>query len=271
MSVVMMERPETTDADRHWQDIYKVLSVCGRADSPKDLVQTLLDNIEDICHFDQAFVYHLDDNHNICDTYTVNVRNHWRDMYLEHYAKDVRDYLNDNPNRFRADDARLSPQLYLHDYNSAASIDFHPNKNDFFFNYLRPCGVTYTCGFGLSDLESNIRAVVSLGRVSEHCFTRSELYKLQTLIPHINNLHKNYFYQRASFDDLEHDIWRDSRLTAREAEITSLLCKGISPTTISKALCIALSTTYKHIANIHKKVNVSSQQELLNHFLHHSS
>jgi DNA-binding CsgD family transcriptional regulator len=269
MSVVMMERPETIDADRHWQDISKVLSVCGQADSPKHLIQTLLDTIESVCHFDQAFTYHLDDNHNICDVHTPNVRNHWRDMYLEHYAEDVYDYLYSNPNRFRTDAIRFSPRLY--DYSSVASIDFHPDKNDFFFNYLRPRGITYSCGFGLGDLEGNVRAVVSLDRVSRHCFTRSELYKLQTLIPHINNLHKNYFYQRASFDDLEHSIGRDPRLTAREAEITSLLCKGISPTTISKTLCIALSTTYKHIANIHRKLNVSSQQELLNRFLRHSS
>jgi DNA-binding CsgD family transcriptional regulator len=267
----MMERPEAIDADRHWQDIYEVLSVCGQADSPKHLIQTLLDSIEGICHFEQAFTYHLDDNNNIYDVYTIDVRNHWRDMYLEHYAEDVCDYLNNNPNRFRADDSRFSPRLYLHDYSSAASVDFHPNQNDFFFNYLRPRGITYSCGFGLSDLEGNTRAVVCLDRVSKYCFTRSELYKLQTLIPQINNLHKNYFYQRASFDELEHDIGRDPRLTAREAEVTSLLCRGISPTTISKTLCIALSTTYKHIANIHRKINVSSQQELLNHFLHYSS
>jgi DNA-binding CsgD family transcriptional regulator len=267
----MMERPEAIDADRHWQDIYEVLSVCGQADSPKHLIQTLLDNIESICHFDQAFTYHLDDNHNICDVYTIDVRNHWRNMYLEHYAEDVSDYLNNKLNRFGADAIGLSSRLHLYDYSSAASIDFHPNRNDFFFNYLRPRGISYACGFGLSDLEGNFRTVVSLDRVSRHCFTRSELYKLQMLIPQINNLHKNYFYQRTNFDDLEHDIWRDSRLTAREAEVTSLLCKGISPTTISKTLCIALSTTYKHIANIHRKLNVSSQQELLNRFLRHSS
>ena len=52
-------------------------------------------------------------------------------------------------------------------------------------------------------------------------------------------------------------------LTKREQEVVELLCRGLSPAHVSKTLKISVSTAYKHIAHIYKKLNVSSQQELL--------
>ena len=57
--------------------------------------------------------------------------------------------------------------------------------------------------------------------------------------------------------------WKEYNLTKREIEITNLLCQGMTVQNISSVLYIALTTTYKHIANIYKKLGVSSQQELL--------
>ena len=38
---------------------------------------------------------------------------------------------------------------------------------------------------------------------------------------------------------------------------------GLSPAHVADTLFISTSTAYKHIANIYKKLHVSSQQELL--------
>ncbi|SHD77549.1 Response regulator containing a CheY-like receiver domain and an HTH DNA-binding domain (fragment) [[Clostridium] ultunense Esp] len=86
---------------------------------------------------------------------------------------------------------------------------------------------------------------------------------LNLAIPHLNNLHKNFFYQQTSRKGIDQISWETTDLTDREIEITNLLCQGLSPGNISKSLCISLSTTNKHIANIYEKMNVSSIQELL--------
>ena len=52
-------------------------------------------------------------------------------------------------------------------------------------------------------------------------------------------------------------------LSRREREISQLLCGGLSPAQISQKLFISISTIYRHIANIHLKMNVSSRQELI--------
>lgn len=93
---------------------------------------------------------------------------------------------------------------------------------------------------------------------------------LQLAIPHLNNLHKNFYYQGFSRKVIKRATWETANLTARETEIANLLCQGISPANISRTLYISLSTTYKHIANIYKKMHVSSQQELLVRLLRQS-
>jgi DNA-binding CsgD family transcriptional regulator len=211
----------------------------------------------------------MDDNHNICDVHTVNIDSHWRDMYLEYYAKTVHQYREDCQSQ-TGDGAGSACHPQLHDFGSMTSAYFAPNT-DFIPNYVRPRGLVYSYGFPLKDMDGNNRAIIALDRVSRHCFSHSELHSLQMIVPQINNLYKNFFYQRAVLDDREYQALGGYRLSPRELEVVKLLCRGISPINISKNLSITLATAHKHIANIHKKLNVSSQQELLNRFLWRSS
>ena len=79
----------------------------------------------------------------------------------------------------------------------------------------------------------------------------------------LNNLHKNFYYRNNSLAKVKQDTWAEAKLTAREIEVVDLMSQGISPNNISKILYISPSTTYKHIAHIYEKMQVSSQQELL--------
>jgi DNA-binding CsgD family transcriptional regulator len=142
------------------------------------------------------------------------------------------------------------------DWDKEPSTEFVPN-------YIRPRGLTCSFGFALFDLNGVYRAIISLDRVRERRFSDDEIANLQLVIPQLNNLHKNYFYQSFSRDALKQVTWSTANLTAREAEIADLLCQGVSAANISRTLYIALSTTYKHIAHIYEKLNVSSQQEML--------
>jgi len=133
-------------------------------------------------------------------------------------------------------------------------------KNEFFAGYIEPQGIQYTLGLVLFDLSNSLRAAIFLDRTIRVPFSRDEKTALSYILPHLKNLYKNFYFNSYA------DIIRDTdcfALTAREVEITVLLCKGAGPSSIGRKLCISTTTVYKHIANIYGKMNVSSCQELL--------
>ena len=110
------------------------------------------------------------------------------------------------------------------------------------------------------------RVAASLDRTSERPFSESEVEILELVTAQLANLYKNFFTDPATIPGVSRNIddaTLDALLTKREREVVKLLCQGLSPTTISTTLNISLSTAYKHIAHIYKKLHVSSQQELL--------
>ena len=85
---------------------------------------------------------------------------------------------------------------------------------------------------------------------------------MELLHSHLDNLYQNmYIYNSSSNTNALSTL--DESLSNREQEISGLLCVGLSPAEISDKLCICVSTIYRHIANIHLKLNVSSRQELI--------
>ncbi len=83
---------------------------------------------------------------------------------------------------------------------------------------------------------------------------------MATVQPHLDNLHRNLYV--LSSTGISNGEARKV-LTAREAQIAGLLCKGMTPAKIARTLSLSLPTVYRHIANIHAKLGVSNRQELL--------
>ena len=50
---------------------------------------------------------------------------------------------------------------------------------------------------------------------------------------------------------------------SREAEILQYLGRGHNPTFVARTLVLSISTVRTHVRNIYRKINVSSQEELL--------
>ena len=256
-----MKDARTTKADDiRWEDIYDFISLCGQANDPTVLAIEALNNLEKFCPFDQALIYFFDGNGKICDQYLKDIDESWSTMYLEHYFK-----VDDYQYSCFADQRRKSNKVNLNPSKPALFVRewAKETSNDFVQNLIRPRGLKYTCSFPLYDLYGNYRTVVALDRVAGRNFTGDELMHLQRIIPHLNNLHKNFYYQGFRQNTIKRAVWERADLTGREIEIADLLCLGISPASISRSLHIALSTTYKHIANIYKKLQVSNRQELL--------
>jgi DNA-binding CsgD family transcriptional regulator len=89
------------------------------------------------------------------------------------------------------------------------------------------------------------------------------------ILPHLQNLHKNYYIQ----PKLENNYCSDAPdpgtvLTKRESEIAIMVYEGYTPEKIAQSLFVSRTTVYKHIAHIHEKLNVSNRQELILKLLH---
>jgi DNA-binding CsgD family transcriptional regulator len=110
-------------------------------------------------------------------------------------------------------------------------------------------------------MRNSLRSSIILDRVGRGKYGCTEMNIMAVILPHLNNLHKNFFFN--SSDSSLNTGGAIPGLTARESEITALLCKGVVPALIGEQLFISLTTVYKHIAHIYEKLSVSSRQELL--------
>lgn len=239
--------------DVRWKNIYDFIFKCGKTHNPRSFAIEILKNIGRLCSFDQGLVFFIDGNRNISGQYLMNIEKSWTSMYIGYYANTENKRFSYNKD-IKEDPNKIT--LNVLDWENESSTEFIPN-------YIRPRGLKYSCGFGLFDLYGNYRTIISLDRVERKDFSHDELMNLYLAIPLLNNLHKNFYYRGSSLNAITQATREASSLTAREAEIANLLCKGISPTNISHTLHIAPSTTNKHISHIYEKLQVSSQQELL--------
>lgn len=247
---MITDRPSGT-AD--WEKVYQIIRSCGSANTPKNFAIEVLSSIKELCAYDNALVYFLDGNGKVCNQYLINIDERWSSLYLEYYA-------NTDSQRFscyrRIQEGPNQTTLNVRDWGHEQSKEFVPNL-------IHPRGLRYSCGFAFSDMQGNYRTIISLDRLSGENFSAEEIGLLYTVLPPLNDLHKNFFYQGINLLAVKRATWDGANLTARESQVANLLCQGISPAGISGSLHISQSTTYKHIANIYTKMHVSSLQELL--------
>lgn len=253
-----MELTDISRNDVRWKDIYDFLAACGKTQSPRSLVIEMFNNLGVLCPYDQALAYFFDGNGKVCGQHLINISESWSSAYLGYYAEAGSQkyscYADQGDERFA-----IAPNVL--DWDSAPS-------DEFILNYIRPRGLKYSCGFALFDLSGRYRTMIALDRMSRKSFSEDELTNLRLVIPRLNDLHKNFFYQGFSANAIKRATLETAHLTDREIEIVDLLCRGLSPTSIGQVLQITSSTTYRHIANIYKKLDVSSQRDLLARLYH---
>ena len=237
-----------------WEKIYYFLLECGKTNTPNEFAVSVINHIGEFCRFDAASVYLLDGCGKLCGQYLRNTEDRWSNIYLAYYINtDDKRYSLFRKSAISNPDGKL--MLNTYDWDHVESSEFVPH-------FVKARGLKYSCGFGLYDTNHNLRMLISLDRTQGEAYTKEELQLLRLIIPQLNNLYKNYFYQGYASKAVKLAT-KETALTARESQIAELLCQSMSPSDISETLHIAQSTTYKHIANIYKKMNVSSQRELL--------
>lgn len=239
-----------------WADIYDYTIECGCAHDPYEFVKTALNEMRSLVAYDQGLAYCLDENRQVKAQCLVNIKSRWSTMYLEYYShlESTRQSLNE-----------AVVETYGMPLVRQISWSDEP-ITEFLANYIMARGVTYSLTFVLFDLNGLPRAAFSLDRTRQARFTEAEMAVVRLAVAQLGNLYKNFFVDPADVPGQrkrETDSDSLAVLTKREREVVDLLCQGLSPAHVARTLHISVSTAYKHISHIYKKLGVSSQQELL--------
>lgn len=134
--------------------------------------------------------------------------------------------------------------------------------DEFIAGYIKPQGLRHSAGSAFHAADNMITCVYALDRTGYRGYADKEIDILSVIQPHLDNLHRNLFV-RPPRCLRDRDPQVQHLLTKRESEIADLLCRGLTPNKIGDHLCLSVSTVYRHIANMHTKLNVSNRQELL--------
>lgn len=239
-----------------WEKIYDYVLACGREHDPERFVQTVLEEMDDLVSYDQALVYCLDENRRVASQHLMNIKSRWSNMYLQYYS-----YVQDSNRSLRGN---VNERFDL-PFVDQISWEEEP-VSEFITNYIMARGVRCTLTMVFFDQNSLPRAAFAFDRTRSAKFSERDMTIVRYAAAQLNNLYKNFFTDPESVPGSQwsrNDDGIDDVLTKREREVVDLLCRGLSPAHVSKTLHISVSTTYKHIAHIYKKLNVSSQQELL--------
>ncbi|MBN1314111.1 MAG: hypothetical protein JXA42_01540 [Anaerolineales bacterium] len=252
-----------TDIRLPWEDIHDFLLDVGRERDPNGFCVQIVEKIYPLIPYDKARIYFVGDNDKICGEALFGVEKYWSDAYLEYYSG----IENGRYEISSKSDALLHSQKRGHhpfpDLVGSVTDWTQVEPDEFVSGYIRPQGLRYSTGVWLHSADDSMKSVYMLDRTSRSGFTPREIEMLRRIHPHLENLHKNLTVREPN--RVRHSRAQASKehLTEREAEIAELLCKGLTPNAISSKLCLSLSTVYRHIANMHKKLDVSNRQELL--------
>ena len=239
-----------------WEKIYDYVLRCGYEHDPEQFAHTVVDEMRELVPYDQALFYALDEGRRVEAQYLVNIKSRWSNMYLKYYSLIQQDDYNLKTSVNERFDMPFVQQITWEDV----------PVSEFITDYIMARGVLCTLSMVLFDQNSLPRAIFAFDRTRSKSYSKREMDVVRYAAAHPNNLYKNFFTDPATIPGAQlerHDLKIDLLLTKREREVVHLLCRGMSPAHVSKTLHISVSTTYKHIAHIYKKLNVSSQQELL--------
>jgi len=250
-----------------WMKIHEFLLNVENVHDPREFCVQVVKRIYPLIPYDQARVYFINDNGKIYDEVLIGVEQRWSDIYREYYSRieNGRYSISTRIENIRYSiPARTESGRYVIPELKGSVYDWthHEGDDEFIANYIRPQRLRYSAGFGFYDADSFMKSMYTLDRTSRSGYTHEEIDVISIVQAHLDNLHKNLFVL-ASTNRYIRNPEIQQLLTKRESEIAELLCRGMTPIKISHRLFLSLPTVYRHIANIHTKLNVSNRQELL--------
>lgn len=243
-----------------YEEVYQFVLTCSNEYELKEFTQQILAELYEYVSYDVGTIYYYDSNGKLKSRYTTHdssTSKRWFNEYQQYYSK-----IYNSQNNYKGF-SESSP--LLKDSPVQLKDWIHAPVDEFKNEYILPRSICYTLIFFLFDLFGSVVATFMLDRTSDRPYTEQEIRFIETAWPLLNNLNKNISGRAGSKirKTAKMEILEECGLTQRETEIAVLICKGFKPQTISSKTHISLSTTYKHIAHIYQKMQVSSRQELL--------
>lgn len=240
-----------------WVKINDLLLYSETLTDSKEFCTQIVKKLYSLVPYDQARIYFVDCNGKVYDKVLIGVEQRWIDRYFEYYSKVENGRYSIHAVREDDNDSVFKFKGKVLDYTNRYEHD------EFIEDYIRPQGLKYSLGFGLHSADNFSYIIFTLDRTISSKYTQNDINIVDIIQPHLNNLNKKLpVYGLATNKHKENSDFQVS-LTKRELEIAELLCKGMTPKNISKELFLSITTTYKHIANIHAKLDVSNCQELI--------
>lgn len=162
--------------------------------------------------------------------------------------------------------------------NTVFPSDFR--KSEYYLSYYRPHRMVDEICY-LIYLQPNLAAYISMMRLgSSVAFTATETKRIAAALPSMETLAQRIWQlhaqPNAGADDASQQLHQHlasayeefgrEELSEREAEVTRLLLKGLSPKAVGRLLKIAPGTVRNHIKRIYVKMGVRTQAELMAFF-----
>jgi DNA-binding CsgD family transcriptional regulator len=228
-----------------WMKINDFLLDIGSERDPKKLCIASMNKISSLIPFDTGVLYLLQENVSEYEHALVEVEPYWSEAYMNYYSK-------------------LDSERFSFNNAGVGEVDWNDfNDTEYVTDFIKPQRYDHSATLKFFSADFSLTGALALNRSGHAGFTDTEKNILRVIRPHLSNLHTNLFI--ASSESKAGGTHKDGQkhLSKRESEIVDLLCKGMSPARIGSRLFISLRTVNKHIENIHKKLGVSSRQELL--------
>ncbi|MDD3402054.1 MAG: helix-turn-helix transcriptional regulator [Hespellia sp.] len=129
-------------------------------------------------------------------------------------------------------------------------------------DWVKPMGMSYVCG-NVIHLGQNAGTDLTLLRSERYGdFSERELFVLSLITAHI----EQWFCAHNSWMESVFGLEKDEiQLTKRENEIAEFVCSSRSIQEIAQEMSISYATVRRHLANIYKKLGVSTRIELVNY------
>ena len=228
-----------------WPQINSFLLDIGKERAPWDFCKKVCNNISGLIPFDTAMLYLLGEDLKPFDQVLIGVDAEWSQIYLNYYS-------------------RLENHRFSYLVPTPNFIEWKDVENcEYLRDFIRPQKVHHTAALKFFNAEGWLTGALCINRKGNSGFTLIEKELVNLIRAHINNLHANFFVRPAPPPQQFNFFNAEGTLTRRESQIVDLLCKGMNPQLISRRLFISYATVNRHIANIHKKLKISTRQELL--------
>ena len=256
-----------------WSKLNEFLAQVGAYDEAMPLAVNTLNQLRKLVVFDQGRVYFMDTDGKVFDEYLVGVSKKATKAYHGYYAAaDDERYsatrlAKETEKSLRSAEAEdFMPKGQGVSFQRISVLDWskEPHDTRFYREYLAPQGIEFSTGFALHDAGGHIRAVFCIDRTHPVEYSRDEVIMLGLVATHVDNMFRKIFAAApvAQGDQIAM-LTNDLPLTERERQVCTLLLRGTSPKGIAEVFGLSVRTVYKHVQNIHAKLGVSSQLELV--------